>query len=87
MPGTSRVHQAIHGERWSRTDNLLAGIYDLTARANWQRGGNKRVKRPTPLPRPGLNPGKRFGTESMPIDEWQRRRAARFPEGRCAVGS
>jgi hypothetical protein len=67
---------------WDLTDQLLAGIHDLLAAANWQRSGDKRIPRPKPLPRPGVkNPGeKRFGTASLSITE-MRERLARKNQG------
>lgn len=70
----------MNGERWDRTDQILAAIYDRLGVANWQRSRNKKAKRPEPMPRPGVTPGKRYGTKSMPVDEWRRRYAARFPD-------
>lgn len=40
---------------WTLTNQLLAGVFDQLALANWQRGG--KGKRPKPLPRPGVQTG------------------------------
>jgi hypothetical protein len=81
LPPESACVAVTNPDRWDRDELLLAGIYDLLAAANWQRSGRKNSPKPKPLPRPGVNlPTKRFGNKSIPIDEWRRRRAARFPE-------
>ena len=84
LPADSHTTRAASGGMWDLTDQLLAGIYDLLSAANWQRAGNKRAKRPKPLPRPGVDHGgKRFGNKSMSIDEWRKHRARRegVPDG------
>lgn len=60
LPATSPLGLALHGDvaRWSTSDHLLAGIVDLLAGANWQRGGGK-GKKPTPLQRPDPRAEKR----------------------------
>lgn len=40
QPGTATA-EAVHGERWSVTDQLLAHVFDLLNLANWQRAGKK----------------------------------------------
>jgi hypothetical protein len=74
LPANSTTARALGVDSWDLTDQLLAATVDLLALANWQRGGDKRAKRPTPIQRPGVkNPGeKRLGTASMPIDEMRR---------------
>src|SRR5690349_4972535 len=63
---------------WALNEHLLAGIYDLLAAGNWQRGGNKRSPRPKPLPRPGVKtPVKKFGTASRSIEDMRERLAKR----------
>jgi hypothetical protein len=34
--------------------HLLAGVFDLLAVANWQRGGDENAKKPERLERPGV---------------------------------
>lgn len=75
LPETSRTFAALHGEVWSRTDQLLAAIVDVLNGANWQRGGGKGPK-PKPLPRPGIEDRSvevtRYGTP-MSVEELDRR--------------
>jgi hypothetical protein len=54
---------------------MLANVVDLLNAANWQRGGDKRARRPKPMPRPGDGDGEiqRFGADPIaPADfeEW-----------------
>lgn len=55
-PHASALARAIRGEAadWDLGNHLLAGVFDLLATANWQRGGDTSSKRPPPLPRPGM---------------------------------
>ena len=47
---------------WTRTNALLADIFDVLASANWQRAGNKTAPKPKPYPRPGdTNDTTQFG--------------------------
>jgi hypothetical protein len=76
LPPDSASVCVTNPDQWDREEHLLAGIYDLLATANWQRGGKKSAPRPKPLPRPGVKPPgvvRKYGTESMPIDEMQAR--------------
>lgn len=41
---------------WGLDQQLLAGVVDLLAGANWQRGGGKGTK-PKKVPRPGVKDG------------------------------
>lgn len=76
LPETSRTVAAASGEVWSRTDQLLAAVFDALNAANWQRGGGK-PPRPKPLPRPGVEDRttevRRFGQPVRTIDELNRR--------------
>lgn len=56
---------------WSLTDLLLAHIADLLAMGNWQRGGDPNARRPTPLPRPGVEApeGEHVTGDLMTLDE------------------
>lgn len=56
LPLDAATHRALHGEtaRWTLTDHLLAGITDVLNVISWQLGGDRRVPRPRPLPRPGV---------------------------------
>jgi len=40
---------------WDLQSHLLAGIFDVLAVANWQRGGDENAKKPERLERPGAN--------------------------------
>jgi hypothetical protein len=59
---------------WGVTEHLLAHVVDLTARANWQRGGGK-GRKPKPIQRPGAESRKehiqmdRFESPAA-FDEW-----------------
>lgn len=64
----------MHGDdaRWGLAEQLLATAVDVLQMANWQRGGDKKARRPKPIPRPGVtNPGEqRFrGRRSYSISE------------------
>jgi len=39
---------------WDVKAHLLAGIFDVLAVANWQRGGDENAKKPERLARPGV---------------------------------
>lgn len=54
LPQDSRFHEGVHGESWSLSEHLLAGIFDITLISNW----NGKGKRPEPLPRPGQEAGR-----------------------------
>lgn len=56
-PRGSALSRAINGEEdtWGVLEHLTAGLIDLLALGNWQRGGDESAKRPDPLPRPGVN--------------------------------
>jgi hypothetical protein len=55
-PRGSAVSRAVNGEMdlWGLPEQLMAGIADILAVANWQRAGDDKAKRPDPLPRPGI---------------------------------
>lgn len=60
LPPESATWQSFTGpEPWGTTEHLLALIVDVLQIANWQRAGDKRAKRPEPLPRPGMAGGPR----------------------------
>lgn len=52
---------------WTDHEYLLAGILDLLAGANWQRGGGK-GSRPKPVKRPGDTKGETRYGKAVPID-------------------
>jgi hypothetical protein len=56
LPDSSAVRREVLGEQgaWDVKAHLLAGVFDLLAAANWQRGGDEHAKRPERLPRPGV---------------------------------
>lgn len=66
---------AIHGDkaRYDTSDYLTVHLINLLAAANWQRQGNKRAPKPKQFLLPGMEPeGKKtFGSEPIPIDEFQ----------------
>lgn len=49
------LFRAVAGEEgeWDLRTHILAGLFDLTAAANWQRAGDENAKKPDRLPRPG----------------------------------
>lgn len=51
----------MHGEEavWTLDRHLAALTVDQLAVANWQRGTGKRKDYPKPIPRPGVDTGKR----------------------------
>ncbi|MFI0262078.1 DUF5361 domain-containing protein [Streptomyces sp. NPDC017056] len=56
---------------WTLDAQLLAGIHDRLAEANWQRGnaGSKSPRaRPKPIPRPGVRGGRVGGTRRAPAE-------------------
>lgn len=55
-PGSAvqRAAQSPDEAAWGLQEHLLAGMFDLLATANWQRGGDEFAKRPDRLPRPGI---------------------------------
>ena len=46
---------AVLGAPWAATEYMLANVVDLLNAGNWQRGGDRRVRKPKPMPRPGDN--------------------------------
>lgn len=70
---------------WTLETQLLAGVHDRLAEANWQRGNGK-GPRPKPIPRPGVEQGKRHfgGSAGRSPDEMKAelaRMAGRAPMG------
>lgn len=65
----SEIGRAI-GEGWEVTDYLLAVVADYLAVANWQRSGKRGLPKPRPLPRPGDTNTERFGSDPIPIAEF-----------------
>lgn len=61
LPRDSATVREVHGEKvaWGPTEHLLASAVDLLAAGVWQRGGDKKAKRPQPVPRPGEADAKR----------------------------
>lgn len=76
-----RVRNA-HREEWSRTDELLAGIFDVLNWTAWTKtkSAQKNGRPPKPIPRPSNNFGKSQqgrlkGAVSLPVDELKRQLA------------
>jgi len=73
MPSTA-TSEAVHGTRWSVTDQLLALIFDVLNQANWQRQKKRTAPKPKPLPRPwDAAKSTSIGSDPIPIsqfDEW-----------------
>lgn len=55
-PRDSAIYRSVIGEghEWGLTEHIFAGVFDLLAVANWQRGGDEKAKRPDRLERPGV---------------------------------
>lgn len=66
-PGSALSQTMFPDVDWDLEAHLLAGIYDLLAVANWQRGGGGAGRRPKPLPRPGDKPGTTVVADVVPI--------------------
>ena len=66
LPNDSALMREL-SQGWGLQDQLLAGIFDRLAEANWQRGRS----RPDPIPRPGVKSGntKQLGSGTMSLDE------------------
>jgi hypothetical protein len=85
LPPTSRFGREQIGDAadWSRTDHLLAGVFDLVNVVIWQnanQGRKSRTPRPQPLPRPGIEPKvTRYGTP-RPLSEVKAILAASRPD-------
>lgn len=66
--------ESVNGIVWSTEAQLTAMLIDLTASANWQRGGKSTAPKPKPLPRPWLKAkAQTFGRDPIPIsqfDDW-----------------
>jgi hypothetical protein len=56
LPDTSALRREVLGDHapWDVQAHLLAGIFDVLAVANWQRGGDENAKKPERLERPGV---------------------------------
>lgn len=58
---------------WGDSEHLLAGIFDLLAGANWQRGGGKGT-RPKPIRRPTDKAQEtRYVGKAISLDEARKR--------------
>lgn len=55
-PRDSAIYRSIIGpdHEWDLSTHIWAGIFDLLAAANWQRGGDENAKKPERLARPGV---------------------------------
>lgn len=56
LPDASALRREVLGDQgaWDVKAHLLAGIFDVLAVANWQRGGDENAKKPERLDRPGV---------------------------------
>lgn len=61
------------GLPWGGVEYMLANVVDLLAAANWQRGGDKRIKKPKPIKRPHEKDDDRqtFGAEPVAASEFK----------------
>lgn len=70
MPETA-LSRAVHGERWSITDQLLALIFDVLQLGNWQRARKRSAPKPKPLARPWLRKkSTSLGKDAIPISQF-----------------
>ena len=77
LPAGSRTHRALAGidDYWTRTEQLLAGIYDMLRVLDWHyisAHTKTPPRRPEPLERPGVEKP-RIGTTVLSIDEMRKR--------------
>lgn len=70
-PPGSAVRRATDPDHiWGLPEQLLAGVVDLLAVGNWQRGQMPRRDYPKPIPRPGVEPeSTTYGSQPLPMDE------------------
>lgn len=66
-PGSALSQTMFPDVDWDLEAHLLAGIFDLLAIANWQRGARKGTPQPKPLPRPGVTPDVVHKGDAAPI--------------------
>ena len=53
LPAGAQTWVAVGADRaWTLTDHLTATVVDVLQIGNWQRAGDSKAKRPTPLKRP-----------------------------------
>lgn len=74
LPTDSAFARSVAGldAEWTLSRQLLAHVCDLLAMANWQRGGDKTAKRPSPIERPGVvekSQAKRMSQGGRPLAE------------------
>jgi hypothetical protein len=94
LPADSETGRAHLGEAasWSRTDHLLAGVFDALRVLIWQNENSGRKtpsRRPDPLPRPGTEPAEPAGTRigsPLPLSEVKRLLASTRPGADQAGG-
>jgi hypothetical protein len=82
LPAESATYRAVdpkgaEAASWTRTDHLLASVFDSLQVLIWQNGNQGRKSpspKPKPLPRPGME-GKtrRVKGTPMPLDELRKR--------------
>lgn len=72
LPDNSALMREL-SQGWGLQDQLLAGIFDRLAEANWQRteDGQKGHNRPSPIPRPGIKSesSQQLGSGAMSLTE------------------
>ncbi|MGC0365002.1 hypothetical protein ABH922_002986 [Rhodococcus sp. 27YEA15] len=73
-PGGAISRTADPDHHWDLHAHLLAAISDGIQAGNWQRGGDKKAKRPEQLPRPGVTPPESTKPKtSLPASELRKR--------------
>jgi hypothetical protein len=91
LPSDSATARSLNGgERpWTPLEHLLAGIFDTLQVLAWQNANQGRkspTKRPTPLPRPGIEPsGVHYG-KPRPLSEVKAMLASTRPGADRALG-
>ena len=61
------------GVPWATMEYMLANVVDLLNAGNWQRSGDKRARRPKPMPRPGDNDDatQKFGADPIAPEDFE----------------
>lgn len=78
LPTTSALNIARYGQdtMWGLNEYLSAGIFNQLAIANWQRAGDEKAKRPTPILAPGMEAAEEdkttYGSGAVTIEEFHK---------------
>lgn len=82
LPPDAATVAAVSGPaaQWGSTEYLLALVVDALNVGNWQRIGDKKAPKPTPLPRPGEPDRRSRRRTKLSKDEVHRRLLAQLAE-------